>query len=479
MQRSTTGQMLTFELIRVSSTPDIAPNAPQVFQWSTRRGKDLSLVFDTFRSGKQPSEVLRITQGYQILYDVPLQDFIEKGKRISATLRQHGAEVVGDQLPCSGIAKSPLIGLRYVVPVSGLVRRFQMTFSSSEDYDQAFNHLSQLGLHFSPVKPKASLTRGSSASSQDQAGSISSRFSELANRPFTADNSRPSSLGTQLQEASVARPLSAQPLFSSPLKEHMSLRRPDSAVTTLSVDEFDQYRPLSATRSENSITCARPSTSELPPRRELPFQRTDSPPLSRGSDSGRPTSRSNFNMGPPPPPTYVRPGSGRPNSRATNSPTTELPPLRMPTIVENSLQKKAPVRRGSNAPHQMNAVPVGKENPSFASPPVSRSSTSFGRGSNRPLGAMSDAGQNERSYEAYNPYPTPLNSDTVNSNESRSDDINDTIQGDDSLSKYAMQRDEERKSALNQRMLQYLEDPNFLTLVGDVEISFARIAPRF
>ncbi|KAF1956913.1 hypothetical protein CC80DRAFT_592939 [Byssothecium circinans] len=491
MRRATTGKLLTFDLSRVSSTPDVASTSSTTSNWTTRNGA-FTLVFDTFRSGGRPSEVMRIMDGSQILYDVPLQDLIEQAKRISETARQHGAEVVAEQLPCSGLAssRSSMLALRYVVPISGLIRRFQMKFVSAEGYEQAYNHLAQLGLRLSFPKPPASLQRPSSVSYQDQGGSIScppAQLPELSTRPFTAITSTLTSLQPRLQEAAAARPSSAHPRFSSPLKDYVySSARPDSAASTVSISErgdlphFTSHRPSSATLPGSPMLVARPTSSELPARREPPFHITDSPPSSRGSDNVRPGSRANAFMAPPSLPPPSRAGQGRPSSRTKSSHGNELSPLPMPTIVERERTPlKTPIppmqppnRRGSPNMRPTSAMPAGKENHPFAIGHTAlRPSTSHNLSSNRPLSAVSGAGLNA--------LPTPVASDGVHPDEYGSNKSNEMNDDGDILAKYATQPDEERRDALNERMLYLLEDPSFLALVGDVEISFARITPGF
>lgn len=54
---------------------------------------------------------------------------------------------------------------------------------------------------------------------------------------------------------------------------------------------------------------------------------------------------------------------------------------------------------------------------------------------------------------------------------------NGTRSSHTSLAEYASQPDEDRINFLNRSLLQYLEDPDFLTLVGDIETAWVRIAP--
>jgi hypothetical protein len=259
------------------------------------------------------------------------------------------------------------------------VRRFQLKFKNSHDYDTVYNYLRQLGLRISgsgekQSRPSTSNTLSSATSSSSNlttdrvvpaAGPSCppSRLSEISHRPFTAVTA-PTAVESQVQEAAHARPTSAYTglpnkapsaamSFPGLLRPPEYFARPDSftssalesasasAATSSAYAPFDQ--PMATVeehlddRPETALLFNRPNTAEapLPPRRELPFARS-SIPRSSGSDTARPSSRpSTAMMGPPPLPARV--ASLRPPSSRSIALEAELPPLPKPTILSDNL----------------------------------------------------------------------------------------------------------------------------------------------
>ncbi|KAI4622426.1 uncharacterized protein J4E87_006368 [Alternaria ethzedia] len=255
----------------------------------------------------------------------------------------------------------------------------------------------------------------------------------------------------------------------------MSTDRPDTAMLFT--------RPGSASRPD---TADRPGSTEiLPPRRELPFPRLSSP-RSSGSDSVRPSTGT---MGPPPLPARVasnRPGS----SRSATSKEIELPPLPQPTVISKTARGKQPMQQPPRTPNQDQYSPVraktsphgGIENQSpLTSSPIS-SPLSFNRSSfsaiptPQPLGERSNATQNLHHNMSYSGLDTPPTSVAghrgVNmSNPGATMSVNEH----DQLATYAMQSDEGRRAALNEFVYRHLESDDFLTLVLDMEATWARV----
>lgn len=323
-----------------------------------------------------------------------------------------------------------------------------------------------------------------------------SRLTEISNRPYTAV-SAPTAVESQIQEAVRARPSSAFPSTSftpqlDPLTPPMFFPRPDSA--SMSSDYPSSFppreRPLAATeqhdasiaRPETALLYDRPDTAELPPRRELPFQR-DSLPRSSGSDSVRPRSRpSTGMMGPPPLPARVsdlRPGS----ARATNL-DSELPPLRQPTIVDDTTR---PVSPAQQRPHTPTAPAKGRAKPAQAtalyedqlsfsptSSPQAYPTPALTSPATRPLSAISSAAQDRRQSESPGVFASPPAS-------GRKDRIDHTTapalfhNTEAGLKAYAMQSEDGRRAALNDFIFKALDSDEFLTLVEDVETSWARL----
>lgn len=323
-----------------------------------------------------------------------------------------------------------------------------------------------------------------------------SRLSEISSRPY-AVASAPTVVESQIQEAAHTRPSSVFPssnfTFPDPLTPPVHFPRPASAsvvspdqpTSSLLRDQLvttTEHHDASSTRPETALLYERPDTAELPPRRELPFRR-DSLPTSSGSDNNRSCSRpSTGMMGPPPLPTRV--SDLRPSSARTASLDSELPPLRQPTIVNDTVNKTSAQQRpltpmspsrGRSKPAQVPTI--FEEQDSFAPAPSSPQSYPTPAATSplaeRPLSAVSSSAQDR---------PGPASPGVFASLSSASRDrtgqaialpnLHDAV---NALKTYAMQSDDGRKAALNNFILKSLDDHNFLTLVEDMETNWARL----
>ncbi|KAF2690029.1 hypothetical protein K458DRAFT_426875 [Lentithecium fluviatile CBS 122367] len=481
--------MLTLNLAKLSCTGELSPEQPLGRLDWTHTENHLVIAFDTFRSGADmPSEFLRILQASRVLYDIPIERLVREGEQIVLLITRQGGAVRGEQLPVSGIYKPPLLALRWSVDPRKVLR-IQIKFASIQDFEMAFDHLRQLGLHMTTsLQPSA---QKDAARRQSGDPSFPPQASETTSRPFTAVTATAPSLQTQPRDA-AARPFSARPLTPSPLTPPVHFSRPDSASDLLTYNRQSafpavaEHPPNSAGRPETANLFAQPGTGDLPPRRELPFQRPDTP-KSGGSDSGRPSSRpSSGVMGPPPLPPS-RAGRQRPRSRLGSSPTDELPPLPKPTPLSNihagsptkAIHSKRPSSRGmGNASRPKSAI-AEKENQQLgSSPPTLRPGTSDGGVNRRSLSVLSGTAHNERLSEMSGAWPTSLISDAnCRGNLGREDNGADITRAE--LEVYAKQPNEVRMAALNDFILQHLEDDNFLTLVNDMDVCLARIPPGF
>jgi hypothetical protein len=355
-------------------------------------------------------------------------------------------------------------------------RRIQMRFIVEQDYETAFDNLRQLGLHMTPARTAAKPQGGSTT--------FPPASSTTNNRPSTAAGAATSPLRAQVQEA-AARPSSTMSSNAHPLHPPVYFPRPDSAMSETMNNRFaelqsttgDVYatptRPLSA-------TFARPSSSELPPRRELPFPRPDTP-KSGGSDGTRPGSRPSSGLMLPPQLPTPRAEHQRPTSKAGSSSVTGLPPLAKPTPlskvqiapqVEAASSRRVPSRGNSGTLHPQSAFVTTKENHlSTQFPPLLRLASRDGMAHQRaPLNAMSETAQNERFHQPSYASATPLSSDF---------DHQTTSVALAELSVYAKQSDEVRMDTINTFLLQHLESDDFRTLVDDMEAAWARIGPGF
>ncbi|CAI6315576.1 unnamed protein product [Periconia digitata] len=469
--------MLIIDLIWIARTADLAPKAPQIFEWEYVKD-DIRFVLETQGLGSFSSEVLRVYCRSQILYDIPLQNLIDQGKRLWISLRNSGAEVRAEQLPASAKAKYPSIALRYELPVEGKIRRLQFKFASPSDYDQVLNHLLELGLQIEQVPSK-------DPPRTERVSCPPSKLTEISKRPSTTASLSRLPHPSPLLES---RPISAQSV--APIVRPSSPPKTSFAASSISVDG---NAFTSSSTSHHDTFVSRPDSpaillnqvNGLPPRRELPFQRPESAPKSHGSDNSRPSSRaSTATMAPPPIP------------RSQTTFATALPPLPKPTILSSSpslsrhimgeptrtsstkfpdnkraddrTKTKRPRTGPSTMTEQDGLLFTGSDN---IRPPSSGSSVIF----NRPPSATSGR---QRSIDPPNRLSTPLSSDHAEQYYHKPRDSSDNSTNHaTSLATYASQPDEDRKTNLNCVLLQYLEDPSFLTLLEDVETAWARIAP--
>ena len=301
--------------------------------------------------------------------------------------------------------------------------------------------------------PAPSFTRSdSSASMQHQRTEVGgpscspSKLAEIHSRPYTA-TSAPTALESQIQEHAHRRPTSAFAGSSNegcssfpplkPLTPPTYLQRPDSATSIMEYPQSSAFssagRPSISEDDPRGRTTS-PDYSTLPPRRELPFQRS-SLPRSSGSDTVRPSTGL---MGPPPLPARV--AILRPNSAQASFQDSDLPPLPLPTVIESARQRPphTPTSDSHAFGRASNAILEESDMPSSSSPLAhGRSSVSF---SSTPASST----------------PTTKHSDVLGS--------------------YAMQSDDRRREALNDFILRHLDSDDFITLVEDMETCWARVA---
>ena len=324
-----------------------------------------------------------------------------------------------------------------------------------------------------------------------------SRLTEISNRPYSAV-SAPTALESQIQEAAHARPSSAFPSSSlapqNPLTPPMYFPRPDAASVSSPdyptsfpprdrpIATIEQHDVLNS-RPETALLYDRPDTAELPPRRELPFRR-DSLPTSSGNDSNRPQSRpSTALMGPPPLPTRVsdlRPGSAR-----TASLDSELPPLRQPTIVTDAAKTSPTQSRpltplpslgARSRPAQNPKVHEDQQNvsPTSSSPQAYPTPAATSPIATQPLSTISSAAQNRHQITSPGIFP---NRPASTGKDQIDHAVASTIpnDADSALKAYTMQSDDGRRAALNEFIFKALDSDDFLTLVEDMETSWARL----
>ncbi|KAF1938819.1 hypothetical protein EJ02DRAFT_353707 [Clathrospora elynae] len=523
--------MLSLPLAKLSWAQDTDPNE-QKFGWQ-HETHDLTFVLDSY-GARASSQLLKVVQGTQVRHLIELERLISEGDEMARLMQERGVQMQAEQLPMSAIVRCPLLAIRWQLP-NKKVRRAQLKFKSSEDFDVAYKHLHQLGLRMSSSKEAQAQSRSATPSpervpshrptltaiahpEQSTRGSLScppSRLAEISSRPYTAVDA-PTFPESHLQEAAHVRPMSAaaghhreehstSSAFPDPLAPPIYFARPSSATSdvlghtpnSMNFSSHDRFIPTieevpraSSERPETAMLFNRPDTAEaLPPRRELPFQRL-SEPLSSGSDSARPPSRPSTGlMGPPPLPARVI--NLRPSSSRGAIQETELPPLPQPTVIgKTPLQMQAiqqpprtpnqdqntPQRTGTSPYEDIENRPLSSSSP--ASSPLSlKRSCSTALPTSRPLKTLSNAAQNLRRTMSQNAPATPPTSEATFQDPSSSG-IGPTVRrnDNDSLAAYAMQSEEGRRAALNEFVFRHLESDDFLTLVEDMETCWARAA---
>jgi hypothetical protein len=408
------------------------------------------------------------------------------------------------------------------------IRRLQLKFSQGSDYDIAYNHLRQLGLHMSvtaagPSHSSAPVSKATVAAPVSSSFANShvaqttgpscppSRLTDISNRPYTALTA-PTSVESQVQEAAHNRPSSAftgytssnpnrDISFSGPLKPPEYFARPSSATSAILEKSYStfpyassdqrlvqsQEYHVSADRPDTAMLFGRPDTAEaaLPPRRELPFPRSSA--SRAGSDSPRPSSRpSTSMMGPPPLPARVT--SLRPASARAANQEQDLPPLPRPTILDSAQRQPSWMQQPPRTPNQDQVTPpsaqsmVHEDHENRSSSSSSNfSPLSYKRASStmipstRPLSSLSNAAQNRRHTESNSPQSTPPTSETRRQTGVATEKIV-APQADPSedLAAYAIQSDEGRRAALNEFIYRHIESDAFLTLLEDMETAWAR-----
>lgn len=346
-----------------------------------------------------------------------------------------------------------------------------MKFVSTQDFDVAYDHVRELGLWFTPTQ------KARPATPQVQRAGPScppSQLSEITGRPGTAVPLSSTDHQSQWSGTASLRPTTAS-VFNP--GSTASSRRPDSAASLTSYDSAPM-RPLSARLDTADAVVA----SDLPPRRELPFGRLDTPD-SPGNNSTRSTSRPLSGvMGPPNFPASVLTGNKRPTSRSGSSHGTELPPLRKPTYANKSFtDQKATLNTSSwsgsdpKRPHSaiahnnytamqdvINAAPI-------LAPNTRRPASSYNTTTTHPLSAVTNNhGQTDRPIDLV----TPPGSDVNMRSSSPGGNIE---RHSEELAAYADHSNELRLNELNNFIFQHLQDDNFLTLVDDMQMTWARI----
>ncbi|KAL5422488.1 hypothetical protein PMIN04_004630 [Paraphaeosphaeria minitans] len=370
------------------------------------------------------------------------------------------------------MASTPSLAFRYNVPEANKVRRIQIKFASPQDFDAAYDHVRELGLWFTPTQQARSASPTRSGPSCPP-----SQLSEITGRPGTAVPSP-----TIVNDTVTGMRPSTASYFSS--ASTASSRRPDSAAA-MSPYESTIRSPLSA-RPDTACSII---ASDLPPRRELPFERLDTAD-STGNNSTRPGSRPLSGvMGPPAMPALARAGTKRPNSKDGSSHSTELPPLRKPTYISKTLTSQAaklnagsgsalytrdPMRpQSAIVQNNYTAMQQMMTSAPVLTPNTPRPASSYNTATMHSRGILHN--NSNSPIETTAALETPPGSDLDMLDSSPAENKGDSEQHVEELAAYAQQPNQSRVNELNNFIFQHLQDSNFLTLVDDMQMTWARI----
>ncbi|KAF2116268.1 hypothetical protein BDV96DRAFT_631393 [Lophiotrema nucula] len=513
--------MLTFQLLKYSSTPD-APQGVKNFNWSHVQN-GLVVVFDSFRGGAggsgEPMQMLKVIQGTRILEETPLQELIESGKALMQTMRAHNATVTADQLPISALAKSPLVGIRYNLP-GGMARRYQLKFASVEHYDSALDFLLRIDLHIGQSnqaqgvanshRPKSSAVHEQSASNlhssstleswsnrpstaivnsqlhvERSTSSIVQENTDTARRPFTVESAISSTNGTSstilpFEQSSTQRALTLPSRFTT---QEDQVGRPSSAYSDL-VNRERHPQPGSRVSSSDPLNPPewfdRPATSSplaiVPERSFGAESRHATPEHPPGKKIELPPRREL---------PFTRPGTARPSSRSSIPPPSQRPGTTMaaPTLLPpTTYGRSSSNTRSTIDPMDLDPLPEPTFIENAAKPirPTSASSASKAAQSRRPPTPRnsSQANPQEHTTRRSSSIQPPPNFTHADSAEDRIfAELSGNASGAQSkgLDAYAMHSADGRKVILNDFMLQHIDDDNFVTLCEDMSACWATI----
>ncbi|KAF2468485.1 uncharacterized protein BDR25DRAFT_304922 [Lindgomyces ingoldianus] len=439
-------------------------------------------------------------------------------------MRRLNVEVRNEQLPISALVRSPLFAVRYNLP-NGKIRRMQLKFASGHDFDTAINHVRKLGLRISSSSsPQPSSISAPPGPSTVVNPSAPPEIPSPSRIPVTGQyqttiSTPPSSSGHQVQRASTLptqahpyvlqnrdrdRPASAysapgnrestfpllpklappdplvppeyflRPATSSsdlitPSSSRMlrgehflhslsSSPRPSPSSSSIVGEARERFSGLAPIQEDEALSPSRPGTTllfshhdtnktDLSCRRELPLEQSSSSRLP-SSDTAQSAHRPSTAMEPPelPLPARTIPRALNAASRSSSR-AMDLPPLPQPTFIEDTNKLAKVQRTPLNASFDNDVRPLSptsqnaRQIPSTASSPLCSSSSDTAR-QKRVISQMSET----------------------------------TASHADNLAAYASQSQEERIAALNDFMMNQLDDDNFVTLVEDVSICWARIA---
>lgn len=192
-------------------------------------------------------------------------------------------------------------------------------------------------------------------------------------------------------------------------------------------------------------------------------------------------------------PVTAHAGTKRPNSRAGSSHSTELPPLRKPTYISKTLTSQAnesnagpgslssarDTVRPQSAVTQSNytAMQQMMSSAPVLTPNIPRPTSSFDTVTMHSVGILRN--NSNSPVDITNALQTPPGSDFNMLDSLMTENKGGNEQHAEELATYAKQSNEKRLNELNNFIFQHLQDDNFLTLVDDMQMTWARIGTGF
>lgn len=266
-----------------------------------------------------------------------------------------------------------------------------------------------------------------------------------------------------------------------------------AAVGALSSDPAEPRPQIARPSTSATITLPETFDFELPPRRELPFKRPDSRRSGSGQSSSRPGS-SALTMPPLPKPKLVTEGSGSPVRADSLSPMKEIRPgtasplKRSFNAVEDEVARPQTTMATVRTPSPAKQMRIS-ERPTSPEPtarkPARMEELLYGR---KPLGDRSTNSRVPRTnsladapHEEIGPPPSPPKS-TQLANRDPTVNAYAALRAQShgprevALEEYATQSLQDRQSALDEFMVENLENPAFTKLCEDVENCWRRMA---
>ncbi|OCK98348.1 uncharacterized protein K441DRAFT_543983 [Cenococcum geophilum 1.58] len=457
--------LISLPLLKFSYALDASTETDK-FSWK-HTVQNLFVVFDSFRNGPGlRSKMMKIVQGSQTLESVDIEEKVKSALNVVESMRKYGIEIRNEQLPVSALVRCPLLAIRYNLPDSK-IRRLQLKFTSESDFTTVYDLLISMGCritHSIPASNCTASTKSENAGPSCPPSSLASLSSHSALPPthVVGLNNQTTSIQPSFSQGldamssvEVVRPQTMQTLLPSqisqstayePIDPITSTTRPHcSHLQTITENEAaSSQRPWTAPVSQVEDTL----TWLVPPRRELPFQRTSTLQKATG----------------------ICPIE---NSSRPSSSTADLPPLPKPNFVKDFARTTTrPTMTHYQSCNGYDGQQRGDLNGQQTHPPASDNS----RGSTKErLSAHSDL-----QYSSI-VRPSTSNATADLSEMAYLDRIITRISAEatpgdaENLAAYTTLPADERRTVINDWMMQHIEDDDFLTLCQDVWGCWQRI----